>query len=88
MSKQAKFGTKVQRADLTCHVISIRLRAPSSDDLNLDQLGMSIQNLPEPNVATVFYNITTLFIKGHLEEQVLLFLPGIIPPKDIPDRGG
>ena len=51
---------------------------------------MSIQNLPEPNVATspVFYNITTLFIKGHLEEQVLLFLPGIIPPKDIPDRGG
>ena len=58
--------------------------------MNLDQSGMSIQNLPEPNVATspVFYNITTLFIKGHLEEQVLLFLPGIIPPKDMPDRGG
>ena len=29
-----------------------------------------------------------IFIKGLLKEQVLPFLPGMIPPKDMPDRGG
>ena len=29
-----------------------------------------------------------IFIEGLLEEQVFAFLPGIIPPKDMPDRGG
>ena len=60
---------KVQRADLTCHVIRNSLRLCC-----VDQSGTSIQILPEPRDTFFFYKITTLAKTGLIIDfQIILF---------------